>query len=293
MKETLNPQVDGGYTDTELEDETDKDINSNVDNGIKLVDEEYGIHFLLTNARLLAPKLDSLKDAFQSLCLNFASITETWFRGDAALRNDLVDYEGLTGIKILHKSRDGKKKKSGGRAAFAFNSGNCNFKLRHLKHIRKETEILCVSGRVAKVDRVVVVFVVYLPPAIRSADLDAIREELAVEIDLSKQSLKNPIIIVNRDLNHRDISETLGDVDDFAVVQTGPTHGHNTIDLVYTNARGSVNPEGTRTLPPLLSGSGVDSDHRCGPEVELTVTTAAYTLKPWSYLRGTSSGSPT
>lgn len=49
--------------------------------------------------------------------------------------------------------------KSGGGVALAFDTGSYRFKLRHLKHIRKESEIMCATGHVVKIDRMVVVFV--------------------------------------------------------------------------------------------------------------------------------------
>lgn len=95
------------------------------------------------------------------------------------MRNNLVDFEGSSGIKILHKSRDGRKKKSGQGVALAFDMGSCNFRIRHLKQMRKDFEVLCAMGRVAKIDRVVVVFVVYIPPSTGSAELETLKEQLA------------------------------------------------------------------------------------------------------------------
>ena len=169
----------------------------------------------------------------------------------------------MTGIKILHKSRDGRCKKTGGGVAIAFNTGSCIHKIRHLKHIGKEYEVLCATGRVAKVERVVVVFVVYLPPSMKSGELEALREGLAVEVGLVRQTIKDPIVIVNGDFNQRDISEALKDVGEYQLLQSGPTRGQNCIDLIYTNAGVSFVAEETRTLPPLRSGTGVNSDHRC------------------------------
>ena len=69
---------------------------------------------LLTNARSLKPKMNSLVDAFDSLALNFACITETWYQGGKALKDHLVEVEGANGIRILQKNRDGRLKKRGG-----------------------------------------------------------------------------------------------------------------------------------------------------------------------------------
>ena len=68
----------------------------------------------------MIPKIESLKDAFASLRLHFACITETWYKGGKALSDHIVEVEGASGIRILHKSRDGRDKRRGGGVAIAF-----------------------------------------------------------------------------------------------------------------------------------------------------------------------------
>ena len=75
--------------------------------------------------------------------------------------------------------------------------------------------------------------------------------------------MKDSIIVVNSDFNQRDISAALQDVDDFGVLSSGPNRGPNCIDLIHNNVAGSFAKDEVRTLPPLRSGSGIDSDHRC------------------------------
>lgn len=50
----------------------------------------------------------------QELELNFVAITETWFKGGAQLRQQLSDIEQATGIKLLCRNRDGRRKARGG-----------------------------------------------------------------------------------------------------------------------------------------------------------------------------------
>lgn len=148
----------------------------------------------------------------------------------------------------MHRSRDGRVKKSGGGVALAFNTGNCNFKNRQLKHIGKQFKVMCV-------------FVVYVPPSTRVAEVDQLKEALGTEISLAKMTFKDPIIIINGDLNHRDFADSLGEVGDFSILPTGPARGASTIDMLYLNIQGSITE--SSTLPPLQSTSGVLSDHLC------------------------------
>ena len=216
------------------------------------------MRLLLTNALSLRPKIGSLKEAFDSLGLNVACITESWCRGGAELRDFLLEVEGKTGLKIHHKSRDGRKKKTGGGVAIVFDSGTCNFKNRTLKHVPKEAEVMCIAGKVA---RRVVIFAVYVPPVTSVPVWESTREAIAVEVGVALKAYKNPIVMVTGDFNHRDMMGALNEVGSFAAIPTGPTRGLNTIDIIHSNV-----PEAhgeTLVLPPLQASDGTPSDHRC------------------------------
>ena len=79
-------QIDRHY---DLPEDKENEINSvndssNSDEGVINADLQFNescARFLLTNARSITPKIDSLKDAFNSLNLQFACITETWYAG--------------------------------------------------------------------------------------------------------------------------------------------------------------------------------------------------------------------
>ena len=98
------PQLDG-----EDDPETGEKISYDSDNsdrgGININMKKNCARMLITNASSLLPKFDSMVDEFQSLDLHFAYLTED-----------------EKGIRIIHKSRDGRKKKSGGGVAIAFNT---------------------------------------------------------------------------------------------------------------------------------------------------------------------------
>ena len=72
------PQMDGFCDESANESEEDA---INIDN---LTDENC-VKSLRTNARSIMPKTDLLVDAFNSSNLHLACITETWYRGGAAL----------------------------------------------------------------------------------------------------------------------------------------------------------------------------------------------------------------
>ena len=222
---------------------------------------DFCMKFLLTNARSLAPKIDSLLDAFGSLGLQFAGITETWFKGGAGLKAHLSDVEGASGVRILHCSRDGRKKSRGGGVAFAYDTNACNFQTRKINMPRRCCKVLCVTGNVKKINRKIVTFVVYVPPDSRAADLDDISELLTVEIAAIKASIKNPAIILCGDFNHRNITASLGDAEMLEPIITGPTRGRSKLDVIYTNVNDLILE--SQLLPPLRAKSGILSDHQC------------------------------
>lgn len=166
--------------------------------------------------------------------------------------------------------RAGGKKSKASHIKMAFYTGSCHFKLRHLKHVRKESEILCATGRVAKINKMVVVFVAHVPPSIIAAELEALK---AVEVGLARQTFKDPIIVVNGDFNHRDGGGGAKYVADFKEIASGPTRGTNTIDIIYT-----------------IVDSYVNKGETSARVVELILTTAACILKTSSCPSGTSNG---
>lgn len=131
------PQLDGAADD---DSETDKD--SCISNQINKFQHENCTSLLLTNARLLFPKTDALMDAFDSLELNITCVTETWFKPWSDLRARLADIEGEHGVKILHKSRDGRFRKSTGGVAVAFRTGRCNLRKRELRSRKSVTHLI-------------------------------------------------------------------------------------------------------------------------------------------------------
>ena len=217
--------------------------------------------FLLTNARSLIQKTDALTDAFESLGLDFACVTETWFKGGKALKDSLDDIEGASGIRFVHKSRDGRRSGYGGGVAIAFNKGTCNFKERKLREATAGQEIVCAYGRIAGARRPVVVFSVYIPPKTNKEGRKLIAEALAAGVAEMSSVLNDPAIFIGGDFNHACVVDALGDVGSFTDIATGPTRGANRLDIIYTNVGQTIKE--VRVLPPLQANSGAVSDHQC------------------------------
>ena len=244
----------------------DNDINENV------------IHFVLTNARSLPPKINSLIDMIHELDLTFAAVTETWFKGGLKLKQELSDIEQAADIKFICRNRPGRGAQRGGGVALAFRASVCNFKERKMKNMPFET--LCAVGNAGKIKRKLVVFVTYLPPQINAKSLEQFNELLGCEIATAKVCYGDPIIVLAGDLNNKDVSGALDIDGDIALVHTQPTRGRSTLDLVYTNVPDRIVESEVRS--PLESEDGRMSDHGC---VRIKVVMPA--SKNFTYVRKT------
>lgn len=222
-------QLDGANDSLSNNENSVSDDNSANTNEMTIKDtlteDDYCMNFLLTNARSLTPKIDSLLHAFGSLRLHFACVTETWFRGGTLLEQSLGDLEGASGVKTIHRSRDGRVRKMGGGVAFMFDTSTFNFRKRALCKENRKHEMLCVAGKVGKIPRKIVVITVYIPPDLKIADVNGLFDALTVEVAAAKAAYKNPIIMVGGDFNRRDVGAALKDADDMEAIITGPTRG--------------------------------------------------------------------
>lgn len=121
------PQIDGAYVNS-IESESElEDISVNTDtqersiNGDIVVDDQCA-RFFLTNAYSIMPKIKSLHDAFESLNLHFACLTEAWLKGGKLHNDRLTDLKGSTGIRLIHKNRPGNAIREA--VAIAFDPGD-------------------------------------------------------------------------------------------------------------------------------------------------------------------------
>ena len=162
--------------------------------------------------------MGALVAAFDSLDLDMACITETWFKPGGDLGAKLCDVESEHGIKIIHKSRDGRHRRAAGGVAVAFRTGRCNLRKQDLRNRKVHQEILCVTGKVGKVPRKVAVFVTYVPPDTRAAKFREICDTLVAEIAAVKIALGDPIIYVTGDFNHSDVGPCLDLADGLKLV---------------------------------------------------------------------------
>ena len=212
--------------------------------------------FFLSNARSLAPKITSLIDYMYELQADFSMITETWFKGGKKLDAELSDIEQASGIRIVCRNRG----KLGGGVAIAFNTSRCNLKKRTIK---SRFEMLCVTGKIAKIPRQFAIFVVYVPPSIKTQEFHNLTEDLAVAISEVKVSLSDPVVIVGGDFNKRNPSPAFESFGDLERIPSGATRGDAVLDIIYSNVSSLLLSPNAEIHVPLQTEDGNPSDHGC------------------------------
>lgn len=99
------PQTDGaaeGVADNDQDDhnsnDTDAEDNLEINERCENYEDAECAGFFFINARSLNNKLPTLADAFESMKINEACVTETWFKGGKKLGESLERLQGERGI---------------------------------------------------------------------------------------------------------------------------------------------------------------------------------------------------
>ena len=217
-------------------------------------DKKYNyMNFSLTNARSLAPKLESLSTAFKELDLHFMMVTETWIKNSRVTTRNLMDYRNARNIGLICKNR----RTRGGGVCVAFD--NSRAKLGRFPLPASDFEIVCASGKLSGFTKKVAIFVVYLPPKMSVPEVGAACAYLADCIEKAKRELDDPYVCIGGDLNNKDISRALGDFPDIELLPNVPSRRGVALDLCYTNFCNEINQ--VTSHPPLATMDGTESDH--------------------------------
>ena len=215
-----------------------------------------------TNARSLAPKIDSLIDCFDEMSVDIAVVTETWFREGQELRQDLEDLELGAAISTIVRCREPNPTTgvAHGGVAILYKKRIGTFKEIKIDNPERY-EVLPAVGTIKGTSRKMIVLAAYLPPnytAARAAGCIQFVEDLLVDM---KRRYRDPLFVLAGDFNQWQIQEAVEEFPDVSEVPVGPTRQDRSIDRIFSNLSRSVTECGT--VPPLES-SNTESDHRIG-----------------------------
>ena len=220
--------------------------------------KQTSLNFVLTNARSLAPKMNSLVDYFEECDLTLAIVAESWLKPGAPLQEDLDDLEMGQNLRIVHHSRKSRRgKNAGGGIAIVYNKNK--IKLNERRITKGKAEITCAVGRIPNCPRHLAVIGMYIPPQLRAAQYRAAFSFVCDAINQIKTDLADPYLIVAGDTNKKDINEAIGDYPDLHVIPTAPTRGNEVLDVTAVNFADEVTE--TTIMKPLSTADGRLSDH--------------------------------
>ena len=164
-------------------------------------------NFLLTNARSLAPKLDSFVENFQERDIDLAVVTETWlYEGCDLLADGSVDLRLGEGIGALHCGRSGRR--GGGVGVFYRTS---RLKVHDITPKDNPHEICASLCSLRGSARKIVCIGVYLITALDEAAAELLLEYVNDLIHLYKSRYQDPFFIVAGDWNKADTDIAFSD----------------------------------------------------------------------------------
>ena len=126
--------------------------------------ERRDFSFMVSNARSLLPKIQSLLENFSELNVGFAMISETWLRDNSDNKHLTIDLKQGHGLSIIQKNRYKTKSGAlvrGGGVAIIFDNAKINLKEYPIKKTRHE--IIVATGKIPKVHRKMALICVYIP----------------------------------------------------------------------------------------------------------------------------------
>ena len=214
------------------------------------------LNFIITNARSIENKIDSLYDVFTELELDLAIISESWTKPGGNFDRLVERSKHDFGLSTVWKHRPGRRKGGG----VMIVSRDSNLHLEEYRLRRNGFEICAAKGKLVNVNRPVFVFSVYFSTAMKKAEADGMSEFISEEILRIKTAERDPIIIIGGDFNK---ISTTGITEDYVDIEemktTPPTRNNARLDLLISNVNGTIVEKSC--IPPLRSSDDVASDH--------------------------------
>ena len=193
-----------------------------------------------TNARSLAPKMQSLADCMEEIEADVSIVTETWLQ-DSAVEGTVIDLAGEHGLDsfLLNRQEESANgRQYGGVAIF---SRSTSTKFSKVEILNPDCfEVLCVAGKVNKLKEKVVVVAVYIPPNYPKIKADKCLDYVSDVIAELKRRYESPLIMVGGDWNQWEVGKVVDDHPDLSEVEHGPTRQGRKIDKFLVNFNRSV-----------------------------------------------------
>ena len=240
------------------------------------------MNILLINARSLSPKLYSLIDTMEEMNAQISLVTETWLKANDQVNEQFNTLRDALGYECIRRDRTTG---NGGGVAILYKTGDWAF---HQLKTGGEFEIVAALGRRTGQRRKLLAITAYIPPDSNADTNERFLQKLVDLIGIYKRRYCDPYFIVGGDFNKRSVEKELKVYNDLKLVDTPPTRGKNTLDLIFTNFEQYILKAGV--VEPICNQHNAQSDH-------LTVYIDAkiprvpqYTIEKYSYVKQTTQG---
>ena len=198
-------------------------------------------------------------DLFDDLGLSLAIVTETWIRTNENAENMKVDLKEGHKLTTILRNRDIHRPGStvGGGVAIFYDDQKVSLKEFRLK--KSNVEVVAALGRLPNVKRKIAIIAAYIPPSYSTTRKESAVQYIYDAIHKLRTQHNNPYIILGGDFNNTKLDRITYSFHDMEILESGPTHGFNTLDLIVTNIPNFA----TRTSAPLEDITGQKkSDHK-------------------------------
>ena len=141
----------------------DEDPNANELNDANKLSKQTDFNILLTNARSLSPKIDSLINYITEHDIGVSIVSESWLKPGLVLYQEIGDLRLEEKLDLFHFSRkiNRRGRSSGGGVAILCNRKYCSMK--GFKITRRKAEIVCVTGKLYLSNKINLIILVLLP----------------------------------------------------------------------------------------------------------------------------------
>ena len=157
---------------------------------------------ILTNARSIEYKIESLCDQINVYSVAAVFVSETWLKTEVNFARVKEKLELDKGLKIHSYNRPGKRVGGG----VCLISDPRKIKLEENKFTRRSYEICSAKGKVLGINRSVVLYCLYLPPNLGQKKAEEASNLISENITKMNVELNDPIIIIAGDVNQYGIA---------------------------------------------------------------------------------------
>ena len=220
----------------------------------------------------------------KELELDLALVSETWLRNDCTSKTMFEDLEDRDKISVIRKDREAERA-AGGVAIFANSE---KIELSKCQLPKSRFQVVAAIGRRRGQRRKMLVICIYIPPWYKADESKECLEHLEGLIAMLTKRYRDPYILVGGDFNERRIGTAIRGSKNIKVVNTPPTRGNKTLDIIACSFTDCLFRAGV--TDPIFNSEGTETDHKTVYASFDLPRVPQYSVQKYSYQRETEAG---